>query len=491
MSDTLPNIFITSGEWVNLYDLSGLPIGTQITVENIGVCDIYLAVSPTEPPRNYESYNVLSRKDGSVLTNNEGDSGAWAYCNNTDGKVNITRTKSASGFYPSIASDFFNGLGSGIKVDAIGTQRVSNDYSLFRSYFTFDIPPSMWFIEEDEIEIQNEASTRITSFNGLMLQKSGNVQGNTSLAESRRHPRYQPNRGLRYSASLGFKGANLDGIIKAGLFVHDESGAYLKTKGDGKLYAVVVNNGVEVKEEEILFPFSIDITKGNIYAIQIQWHGVGAVRYYAANPATGYYQLIHIYNFLDTLDEAVYFSNPALSASLFAENITEEVSMWCGSVDVTAEGGQQDRMQYGSNSASVIVSAASNNGILAMRSPHKINGKVNTRDMRLVRITLQADKKATIKLFRTRDPLAIIGGTWEAPVSGSYVEFNSTMTSVNAALMAEFLTVRMTSGIEKKIDNPDKDIIDFIIIHGDIIVIALDSGSVVGVEATIEFGEEI
>ena len=65
------------------------------------------------------------------------------------------------------------------------------------------------------------------------------------------------------------------------------------------------------------------------------------------------------------------------------------------------------------------------------------------------------------------------------------------MTSVNPALMAEFLTIRMTSGIEKEIDDPDKDIIDFIIIHGDIIVIALDSGSVVGVEATIELGEEI
>ena len=491
MADTNPNIKVTRGEWIDLYDQSGIPVGEQLTIENIGVCDIYLAVSATQPARNHESYNVLSRKADGILTNTQGDVGAWAYCNNTDGKVNVTRTRAIAGFSPLLASDFNNGLGSGIKTDAGGTQRVSRDYSLFSSYFTFDVPASKWFIREDGVEIQNDLSTRITSINGLMRQTSGPAPGNTSISESRRHPRYQPDRGLRYSASLGFKDAAVDGVLKAGLFVSGENGAYFKTKGDGKLYAVILSAGVETKEEEIIFPFDIDITLGNIYVIQLRWHGVAPVRFYVSNPATGFAQLVHTYNFLNTLDEEVYFENPSLSASSSAENVTQEVSLWSGSVDVTAEGGQRDRMQYGANSADVTVNAATNNGILAMRSPHTINGKVNTRDMRLVRITLQADKKSTIKIYRTRDPAAIVGGTWPTSVPGSFVEFNSTMTSVNPLLMGEILTVRMTAGIEKKIDNPDKELIDFIIIHGDIIVIALETGSVVTVEATIEYGEEI
>ena len=488
MTDNIPNVPLPANTWIDLYAASGITVGQPLVVENLGVCDIYLAVQETEPVKKHTAYNILKRDDDIRLTNNLGDAGAWAFCNTSIGSISVAERE---GFQPCLEITAPTGLGNGINIDAIGTQRVSNDYSLFRSYFTFDIPPSMWFIKEDGVEIQNALSTRIISVDGLMDQTSGATPGNTSLIESRRHPRYQPNRGLRYSASLGFKDAALDGILKVGIFVNGESGAYFKTKGDGNLYAVVLDDGVEVKEEEILFPFPIDITKGNIYAMQIQWHGVGTVRYYAVNPNTGFYQLVHMYNFLNILDKAVYFTNPALSASSYAENITEEVSLWCGSVDVTAEGGQRDRMQYGSNSSGVSVSAASNNGILAMRSPHEINGKVNTRDMRLVRITLQADKKSTIKLYRTRDPSAIVAGTWETPIQGSFVEFNSTMTSVNPALMAEFLTIRMTSGIEKEIDNPDKDIIDFIIIHGDIIVIALDSGSVVGVEATIELGEEI
>lgn len=491
MADTKLNIIVNSGVWVDLYAKSGFPIGTQITVENIGDCDVHLAIQAIKPERDHDSYNLLSRSGDGILTNTEGDVGAWAYCNNSDGKINVVRTKSIAGFYPLAASDFNNGLGSGIKVDATGTQRVALDFSVFRSYFTFDIPPSLWSIDEDGVEVRNDLSTRVTSLTGHANIRSGAVAGNKASLTSRRHPRYQPNRGLRLSGSAGFKGANLDGILKFGLFVVDENGAYFKTKGDGKLYAVILKDGIETNEEEITFPFAVNITLGNIYTVQILWHGVGAVRYYVDNPATGFPQLVHTINFLNQLDQDLFFHNPALNVAYTAENITQEVSLWTGSVDVSAEGGQRDSLQYGSNSARVTRTASTNNGILAMRSPELINGKSNTRDMRLVRITLQTDKKCDIKLYRTRDQAAIVAGAWSASVFGSFVEFNSTMTSVNLSLMDDFLTIDMPANVLRDLNNPDKDIIDFIIVHGDVIVIALDTGSAVNVTATIEYGEEI
>lgn len=89
MADTIQNIVIPSGEWVDLYALSGVTVGTAISIQNIGVCDVYLAVRETQPPLTYDAYNIIQRKNGFWLRNSQGDSGAWGFCAHSGGKVNI------------------------------------------------------------------------------------------------------------------------------------------------------------------------------------------------------------------------------------------------------------------------------------------------------------------------------------------------------------------------------------------------------------------
>lgn len=88
MSDTLTNIPLPKNIWVDLYAGSGVQVGTQILVENTGVCDVQLAVQATEPAKDSLDFNILKR-EGDPLQNQPGDSGAWAYCANTDGQVNV------------------------------------------------------------------------------------------------------------------------------------------------------------------------------------------------------------------------------------------------------------------------------------------------------------------------------------------------------------------------------------------------------------------
>ena len=102
MSDTNPNIPIPAGEWVDLYDESKAAIGSQLTVENTGTCDIYLAVQAFQPELNHNSYNVLKRTDPR-LTNSVGDLGAWAFCPHTNGEVNVS-INGADGFIPVVAT---------------------------------------------------------------------------------------------------------------------------------------------------------------------------------------------------------------------------------------------------------------------------------------------------------------------------------------------------------------------------------------------------
>ena len=471
MHDTLPNVALPKGgEWIDVYTTLGIAIGTPLVIQSLATASVQISIKSTSPV-SADGHQLILK--GQSLTIDEGSNGVWVG-SQSGGSINIS---------PVIAI--------GVNQDAWLKPKVANDFSLFKGYFTFDVPPSSWLAYEDDVEIQNSLSTRITSVDGYLNIRSGVGAGDNANLESRRHPGYQPNRGLLWSSSIGFKDANKNGELRAGLFVKDENGAYFKTKGDGKLYACIRSLGVETHEEEITFPFPIDITIGNIYDIQAQWRGVGNIKFYAGNKATGALELIHTIKFLDTLDQALSISNPALSASFFAENITEEVSLWCGCVDVTSEGGQRDRMQYGSDSAVRTVTFNTTNGIIAMRSPHFISGLTNTRDMRLVRISVQPNGKCKLRLYKTRDATAIAAGTWNTPVTGSFVEFNKTMTSVDPTKMEEFLTIPLAANQFKELENPDKDIIDFIIIHGDIIVLDIIEGNNIEVDATIEYGEEI
>ena len=404
----------------------------------------------------------------------------------TRGGVEVEAHEMSPGVY-SIASK----LGAGdLTTDAWGTPKVVNDFSLFHGLFTFDVPPSMWLIEENSVEVINSASTKVTSIGGRLNVTSGATAGDKAQIESRRHPRYQPDRGLKYAASLGFKGASLDGILKAGLIVDGENGVYFKTIGDGSLYACVLNDGVETHSEKITFPFEIDITKGNIYDIRMQWRGVGNISFFAGNPSTGFLEEVHEIKFLNVLDEKVSIRNPALSLAFHAENITQEVSLWCGCADVSSEGGGVEREQYGE--FSVGKTSSGGDPILALRVPNLApNGKINTRDLRLVRITISADKRSIFKVYQTRDATAVTGGTWATVQTGSFVEANTAMSAIDTAKMDDFSTFRLAPNESISRDNPAKDTIDFYGVHGDYIAIVCDTGSTVIGEFTVEWGEEI
>lgn len=103
MSDTIQNITIPQNQWVDLYALSSIAVGTQITVENTGDIDIYLSVQAAQPAIGTDNYNILARNNGVRLQNSKDDAGAWAYCNGSSGKINIC-VESTTGFFTQSAT---------------------------------------------------------------------------------------------------------------------------------------------------------------------------------------------------------------------------------------------------------------------------------------------------------------------------------------------------------------------------------------------------
>lgn len=89
MPDVLPNIRIDRDEWVDLYAVTGLEVGTRMCVQNVGSADVYLTSQADMPENDHDAYNVCARNTGDWLVNDYGDSGAWAYCSSDGGKINV------------------------------------------------------------------------------------------------------------------------------------------------------------------------------------------------------------------------------------------------------------------------------------------------------------------------------------------------------------------------------------------------------------------
>ena len=380
-------------------------------------------------------------------------------------------------------------VGAGdLQIDAWGNPKFVQDVSLFHGMFTYDIPQSMWLFYEDDAEVLAAAATRATSTRGVATVTSGATATNNAWIGTRRHSRYQPNRGIHFAASMFLPSVSAGGINKFGLGGDMENGFYFKTVGDGKLYACIMANSVETHAEEITIPFSIDLTKGNIYDIQAKYRGVGGIKYFIGNPATETLVLVHQIDLLNMLSTTLSCDNAAFSLFMSAENVSAEVSIKCGCMDLSAEGGEVDEhLQYAQADDSAAVTQG--NGFLAIRQPATIGGAINTRDIQIHAFDITSSKKATIDLYHTRDATSVVGGAWVAVGGGSYVEVNKTMTSVVVGTMKKIGTMQVATNVpaRKEFDAA----VDTFAVHGEYIVMVLRIGTTPTIESSIEWGEEV
>lgn len=87
MTDTLANVSVPVGDWVDVYSATGIAVGTVIEIQNVGDSAIHLCTRATQPPRNFDAYNVAVR--GEYYLNDVGDSGAWIKSIGQAGKINV------------------------------------------------------------------------------------------------------------------------------------------------------------------------------------------------------------------------------------------------------------------------------------------------------------------------------------------------------------------------------------------------------------------
>lgn len=399
--------------------------------------------------------------------------------------------------------------------DAWGRHKTIKDHSLFHALFTYDIPNRIW--EEFSIDSSDNytalpvTGTNAASVLGELHISSGSVADEGAVLLSKRHPRYQPNRGHLYSTAGWFPDPELEGTRKWGLMCGclaevRRSGVYFEIEGDGvdfAMYVVLKSYGVIKERKDItsLLPSGFDVTKGALYDIQFQWRGVGNYKFFINQ------ELIYEMERLQQ-DSSLTLWNPSLSIGYEVVTLTTTpVEMRFGCADVTSEGGSAGRRSLNSVSTGEDLIDVDNTivPVIAVRVPRVVdyNGVtvVNTRDLVINNIITWTRDESGTYVYLARDTVApnLDGMTWgnlfDSPV-------NTKIGGKSSALDSAFnldknnLTLVMhewdDTDVKNRIINRDQDVAPFNITAGDILVIAVRSISGTDENAsTVYLSEEI
>lgn len=291
--------------------------------------------------------------------------------------------------------------------DAWGRQKVVKDTSIIHGMFTFNVPVTTWY--EEDNEVPQTSFVGASSVNGKLVFSS---LGSKRYLRTFRNPRYQPNRGLLYSSSHILPNPTADGERLFGVFTH-QSGAFFKLTSVG-LYAVVRTtiDGVTTDDEYLIDTTGLDLSKGNIYDIQLQWRGVGNYKFLI--------NLIEykVIEYLGKRTELTMF-NPANPIAFQCENLGDDVEIHTGCVDVTSEGGDDNGKTYGAIGTETTTGSVSITGynvpILAVRSKKLVGSLINTRDTLALLASAYGDNRAVFRIWNTRDWTAITENnqTWK------------------------------------------------------------------------------
>jgi len=383
------------------------------------------------------------------------------------------------------------GLGTGINLDAWGRQKVVLDYSLLHGVFTYDVPNRVW----EEYSVTSgvyaplpQTGTLCSSVNNILEVASGTVSGDGSALFSKRHPRYQPNRGHIYSVSVILPSPELDAVRRFGIF-KDDNGVYFQLEGDGvgwTMYAVRKSNGVEENKQDItsLLPATFDPSKNNVYDIQYQWRSAGDYYFYV-NLAKVYQE-----KNLGTLTEAS-IRQPGLPAGFESiTNTTTNALLRVGCVDVSSEGGKLEGRQFESitTGSSLITATSTGTAMIGVKIPRLVSyggGSIeNTRDIVASRVSSWTRDEAAVQIYAVRDTEAsnLDGLTWTAfPDSTAQYLIGGNASLLDNAFQLDRGSMQLIlsewDDIERKnvIVNPDQAVAPFYITAGDILVCAIQT----------------
>lgn len=79
MATSTPPVTLPSNTWIDIYDATGISVGTQVTIQNTGSNVTLLSESATEPTLTFKQTGFNKVNPDTFLISAETPVGIWAY----------------------------------------------------------------------------------------------------------------------------------------------------------------------------------------------------------------------------------------------------------------------------------------------------------------------------------------------------------------------------------------------------------------------------
>jgi len=347
--------------------------------------------------------------------------------------------------------------------DAFGRLRVSQPTTLFDSQMQYDTQPLLW-----SQKLVGTASVTHRPLESAADFTLGTASGDSVIRQTRQYFRYQPGKS-QYVFCTGAFGEAQDGTTKLIGYGDDKNGIFFGQDGGG-LFVLLRSNitGTPSDARKVyqadwsLDPLdgsgttglTIDATKAQIFALDIEWLGVGRVRIGVVIGGA----LIYCHEFLNAnLNSTTYMTTANLpvryeitnTAAVAAAPTLKQICC-----QVSSEGGQQRTAAYpfGFELTDIAVPVGSANRIVIFAARHKelFNGIENRVDWRPIKYdVLPVGGRCVTQIVY--NPI-VTGGTWIDIDSGqSAIEGNITPTGFSGGIV---VASSLSAGGSTKAANP-------------------------------------
>ena len=392
--------------------------------------------------------------------------------------------KNSKGDYQNINSDYNGDLKVTIgnnNRSAFGELNVSNLTPVVQEIFTYNI-------NSRKLQEVVNGTGSVSQSNGTASVSSGGTASSDAMMQTRKKIRYRPGEGVlaRFTASFT---TGVSGVESYAGCIDTEDGFAFGYNGDtfGILHRNSANGSLvdtwisqsswnsDVADGTSTLPL-LDTTKLNVFEVQLQYLGAGAIKFYIENPAGGEFILVHTIEYANANTYSS-LSNPTLPFCMYVENGGNAVdySVCSSSVGLFIEGKDIPLgfINNIDNNKSSIGSTETN--ILTIQNKSTFNSKTNKNLVYPYLLNI-----ATISFTKPVTVNVILNTTLGGTPSYTDIDTNNSITSYDTAGTTITGGSKLTSFIlskEDKISINLKEFTELFLSPGDTLTISASTTS--------------
>lgn len=340
--------------------------------------------------------------------------------------------------------DFVDG-----QVDAFRRLRTSNPVTLFDNSNQYDMGPLLW-----DTALSGTANTIHDPYSSAVDLEVGTDANDEAIRQTYEYFRYQPGKSqlILMTGDMGVTDAN--NVSKAYGYFDSSNGVYVKRYGGVTSWVLRRTTSSGLSEIEVPQSqwsddrmdgtgpsgITLDITKAQIFMIDLEWLAVGTVR--VGFVIDGQPYIVHRFHHANSYN-GVYMETANLPIRTQIKNVDggtgDSFKQICCAV--ISEGGFEDDRGYpftALNGAAYITANDNDTPIIAIRPKATFNSKTNRAKILVQNTSIMATKNALAKIVY--NPV-ITGGTWVSVAADSAMEYNITMTSYTGGTTVQSLYI--------------------------------------------------